>query len=271
LPSLPIYGFITGEKTGRMIEPRPHYLLSLFILIVFWSCQSKPAPFREEPCKTLEPKDSADYTHLKSQFYRGKDGKLYERKLAVDKLENDTSYCYFASYDPYLNGYDSLPTLLDSVIDIDSYTDCDSSSYSKDKKHVYYYFSNTDGGIRYVLEDASPTRFVSLHDYRWGTDGEHLYCGGGKVKGINMKKYQALLFPDKEDVFLDYVKDDRHVFYETDSIPGADPASFQTSVWEKGKEWDAYDRNYKYYAGKRVDSIVKAPGSVAGSSHSSGI
>ncbi len=47
---------------------------------------------KETECKTLEPKDSADYVKLKYDFYKGKkNGMLYERKLAVDKT--DSNYC----------------------------------------------------------------------------------------------------------------------------------------------------------------------------------
>lgn len=231
---------------------RNTFIFFIFLLLGFMSCRNKK-PVPQKDCKTLEPKDSANYRYLKAEFYRGKDGKLYEKKIAIDKMDQDTGYCYFAYYESCWNCEDSIPTPLDSIIDIQTFVNLTGSSYSRDKKHVYYFQETSDGGVRYFADGANPNTFRVLHDYRWGIDDKHIFHKGGVVSGINMDTYKLFPPTDKEDCFLEYVRDDKHVFYETDSIPGADPLSFHIQNGEKDEEWDAWDKNHHYRDGKICD------------------
>ncbi|HWY34827.1 MAG TPA: DKNYY domain-containing protein [Nitrosopumilaceae archaeon] len=202
-----------------------------------------------EECKTLEPKDSASFKHIKYFFYKGNDGCLYEKKFIIDKF--DSNYCKMAYYDKYINPMDSLPTPLDSIIDINSFVQIDSTGYSKDNKNVYYYQDNTDGGMRYITV-ANSSSFVKLHDYRWGRDNKHIFHKGVAVIGLDANS--CILMPehdsDGNESFVDYVKDTRHVFYDCDSVMGADPETFKVV---NDRLWDAQDKNHKYQYGKRLD------------------
>ena len=208
---------------------------------------SKKAVGNFAGCKTLEPKDSADFKHLKYSFYKGKDNCLYEKKFIIDKF--DSGFCQIAYFDKYLNFSDSVPTSLDSVINLQSFVELDSSAYSKDKKNVYYYQSNTDGGARFVT-GADPRTFEKLYEYRWGRDAAHIYYEGVIIAGLNIKTF--VIMPsqnaDGKEEFADYMKDDKHVFCEDDSIPGADSKTF---IVVKDQKWDAQDKNYKYIRGER--------------------
>lgn len=218
----------------------------LFSIFLLYACNAGKNN-SEHYCRTHEPADSADYKHSKCGFYTGKNGKLYERKVQVDK--SDSNYCYAAFYDEYMTFYagdNFYPKELDSVIDLETYTCIDSSCYAKDKNNCYYYYDNSDGGFRFVVTDADPATFRKLKGYHWAADSKRVYYRGNPVEGLNRNKFQLL----QNSSQVDYIKDDRHVFYENDSIAGADAGSFRQV---EGRAWDAEDKHHQYNFGQIIN------------------
>jgi DKNYY family len=199
-----------------------------------------------------EPNDSSDYKFLKYNFYLSKSEQLCERKLASAKGSNCN--CLFEVY------YDSLYKIytddtiilkpLNTIVDIYSLVWVDSTEYSKDKKNVFYFHNNSDGGNRVIVRKSDPLTFKRLCEYRWGIDKNYVFYKGDIVQGVNLKHLQVLYPPDTADHFIDYVKDDKNVFYTTEIVKGADAKTFKVV---SGKKWEAEDKNYKYETGRRKE------------------
>jgi hypothetical protein len=232
-------------------------IVSILIVFVANYCSQRPASkdvVYSEPVILVyakEPPDSSNYTHLKYSFYRSKTGRLCERKLAVPR--DSTCNCdYEVFYDSVIKAYendDELIKPLDSVVDIASFVWLDSTEYSRDKNAVYYYFSTSCGGVRSVVDMADPKSFRRLCEYRWGIDKNNVFYENDVVPGVNLKRLVVLYSPDTTNHFVEYIKDDRHVFYTDKLVEGADAASFHLV---SGKDWDAEDRFCKYKVGERV-------------------
>jgi hypothetical protein len=192
-----------------------------------------------------EPNDSVDYKHIKYDFYFNKTGQLCERKLAMAR----DSYCncefevYYDSTISFFTGDTTIRKPLSSVIDINTFVWIDSTEYSKDKNGVYYFFGNSDGGNRSIVEGADPKTFKRLCEYRWGVDKNHVFYQNKKLEGLNLNKLQVLYSPDTSDHFVEYVKDDKHVYHADEVLQGADAKTFKVV---SGQKWQAEDKNSKY-------------------------
>ena len=197
-----------------------------------------------------EPDDSANYKLLKYNFYLSKGGQLCERKLAMAR--DSSCNCEFeVYYDSTFSIYTDDMTLkkpLNTIVDINSFVWLDSTEYSKDKSKVYYFHGNSDGGNRVIVDKADPLTFKRLCEYRWGVDRNYVFYKGDIVEGLKVKKVQVLFPPDTSDHFIQYVKDDKNVFYESEIVMGADPKTFKVV---SGQKWEAEDKNYKYETGRR--------------------
>ncbi|TDL99524.1 MAG: hypothetical protein C4K58_06405 [Flavobacteriaceae bacterium] len=241
--------------------------LFFLCLVTFFSCSDKPKDIKKENAistakeskKPLlyskEPNDSADYKHLKYQFYKSKSGKLCERKIALARNQEKCNCEFIVIYDSNYIDYNFNPEKsidLNDVVEINTYVEFDKSEYSKDNKNVYCFQGNSDGGSRQIVEGADSKTFELLHDYAWGRDKNNVYYRGSKLEGLNIK-YLKLFKPieDSNDYpFLKYVKDSSHVFYEDNLVEGADAKSFKLVL---GREWDSEDKNYKYLDGARYN------------------
>jgi DKNYY family len=215
------------------------------IFLIFGACESKKTS--SIGCKDKKsicnPLDSADYTHIISNIYRGRNGSLYEKKLS-DTYHDEQNCCQFtARFDSTL-GYEEERQSLDKIIDINSFVDIDSSSYSKDKGHVYGYSNNSNGGFRYIVEEADPLTFRRLADYRWAKDKNFVYCNGMVLEGLNLQKIELLY--TKSSTRLNYIKDDKNVFYEYHKIENADAKTFKVVERSEKEDYDAIDKYRKY-------------------------
>jgi hypothetical protein len=224
---------------------------------VFYSCNNDKKSKQDEVNKIVtevyakEPNDSSSYTHLKYDFYISKTGKLCERKLASAKGTNCNclfEVYYDSTYKVYIDDT-IIERPLDEIVDIDSFEWIDSSDYSKDKNKVFYFYSNSDGGIRFVIDMADPKSFRRLCEYRWGIDDNYVFYRGDILHGLNIKNLQILYSPDTSDHFVQYVKDDKQVFFCDQVIKGADANTFKVV---SGEKWEAVDENYKYESGRRL-------------------
>jgi hypothetical protein len=197
-----------------------------------------------------EPDDSADYKHIKYDFYLSKSGQLCERKFAFAKNTN-CNCLYKAYYDSIFKMYTGdtiIEKPLNTIVDINSLVQIDSTQFSKDRNNVFYFHEDSDGGIRQVIVKADPTTFKRLCEYRWGIDRNHVFYMTFILQGLDLKTIQVLVPPDTADHFIKYVKDDRKVFHENEIVKGADAKTFKVV---SGQQWDAEDKNYKYAAGRR--------------------
>lgn len=155
--------------------------LLLFILSVFILGCNKPTDQSDHTaCLTKFPGDNNSYKLLKHNLYIGKDGMLYDKKIKIDK--SDPSYCYSVFYYKYIDIHynDSIVQIpLDSIIDINTYIAFDSSVYSRDKYHCYYFYNNSDGGFRFIIDNADPATFAVVKNTEFDAeDKNHKYkCG----------------------------------------------------------------------------------------------
>lgn len=228
-----------------------HAIITAFILVMLSACQSHHTKERKEKPNALpevyarEPDDSADYKHIKYNFYSSRTGQLCERKLAMAR--DGACNCQFeVYYDSTLNIYTNdtvVQKLLGSIVDIGSFVWLDSAEYAKDKNRVYYFFGNSDGGNRAIVEDADPKTFGRLCEYRWGVDKNAVFYKNQKLKGLNPNKLQVLYSLDTSDHFVGYVKDDKLVYHEDEVLQGADTKTFKIV---SGQKWEAEDKNSKY-------------------------
>ena len=235
--------------------------LSVTITILFFATLSSCNNKRTEKAKisevkqetyAKEPNDSADYKHIKYDFYLNKTGQLCERKLAAAKGTNCN--CLFeVYYDSTFKIYTDdtiIEKPLKNLVDINSFVWLDSTDYSKDKSKVFYFYNNSDGGIRFVIDKADPKTIKRLCEYRWGIDNKYVFYRGDILPGLNLKTLKVLFPPDTSDHFVQYVKDSRNVFFENQVVKGADAKTFKVV---SGQKWDAEDKKYKYETGRRQE------------------
>lgn len=191
-------------------------------------------------------KDSAKYKHLKGEFYTDKFGKLFEQKIYAVKGKGDLfdSQIYYDSIAIFKIGDSSIEKPLSEIIDIKTFTKLDNgTSFSKDKNYVYYSYVSSSGSYRVIVNGANPKTFKPLSDYRYGIDDKHIFHQSDIINGLNFEKHEILYSLDKTDYFIDYIKDDKVVFYEGDTVKGADAKTFKLVAKQK---WSAEDKNYKY-------------------------
>jgi hypothetical protein len=230
------------------------FIIILILLFVILSSCSNQKSEKIQSTKTKvevyakEPNDSANYKHIKNDFYLSKTGQLSERKLFFAKDTNCN--CLFEVY------YDSIFKIytddtiiekpLNTIIDIYSFVWMDSTEFSKDNYKVYYFHGNSDGGNREIVSKADPATFKRLCEYRWGIDKNYVFYKTDFLKGLNLKNLQILYPTDTSDHFVQYVKDNKKVFHEDQIVKGADAMTFKVA---SGQKWDAEDKNFKYATG----------------------
>jgi hypothetical protein len=232
------------------------YVVTIILLAATFSFCSNPKTEQAQTPKTesevyeREPNDSADYKHIKYDFYLSKSGQLCEKKFAHAK-GTPCNCLYQIYYDSTFKIYTSdtmIEKPLNSIVDINSLVQIDSTQFSKDRNKVFYFDVTTSGGNREVITEADPITFKRLCEFNWGIDKNHVFYRTYVLQGINLKTIQVLFSPDTADHFVQYVKDDRKVFYQNEIVKGADAKTFKVV---SGQKWDAEDNNYKYEFGRR--------------------
>lgn len=224
-------------------------LYCLIILLVFAACHPSEHKISggQELSYLREPDDSLRFTHVKDDFYQNSSGDLFERKLVMARPKDSACRCQFVVM------YDSLIRIsendtivekpLRELIGLASFIRLDSTFYSKDNKHVFYFHGNSDGGTRSFVKGADPATFRRLGDYRWGIDKAHVFYETKMLRELDVSKVRVLYLLDTSDTFVQYVKDDRHVFADGHIVPGADAKTFRMIA---DSNWHAEDKNRKY-------------------------
>jgi len=204
----------------------------------------------KEDVYAREPNDSASYKHLKYNFYLSVSGQLCEKKL-VSAKNTDCNCLFEVYYDSLFKVYadDTLIEIpLNKIVDITSFVEIDSTEFSKDKDNVYHFYSNSDGGNRTIVKKADPSTFKRLCEYRWGIDKNYVFYQSNKIEGLDLKSLQILNSPDSSDPFVDYIKDNKNVYYQGKIVNDADVKTFKVT---SGQKWDAEDKYHTYEAGSR--------------------
>ncbi|MGI4875058.1 MAG: hypothetical protein ACRYFX_28220 [Janthinobacterium lividum] len=200
------------------------------------------APDSRSATVTQVPAPNASrFQRIKYKFYRDKAGRLFEeREWAQD--EGATLGTWYDSTVAVRRTNGPTEVLLSDVIDLDSYQELGNSSFSKDKKRVYYSHANSGGGFRTVVGGADPATFRASPDYQYGFDAKHGYYCDHQLAGLDVRRRQ-LLYGDTMAHFIAYVKDARRVFYENTPVSGADAPTFHLV---RGRAWEAEDKNHRY-------------------------
>lgn len=79
---------------------------------------------------------------------------------------------------------------LKRMIDLDSYEEFNETPFSKDKKHVYYVRSTSDGGQRFLIKSAKPKTFTPIKS-RWSKDERNVYWENKIIKGVDLKSFKV--------------------------------------------------------------------------------
>jgi len=229
---------------------RTNLLASIGALLLV-SCAETPASRPVIASREAAP-DSTYFQHVKHTFYRNKAGSLFEQKRYLAQEEG-------AKLDIWYDGTviqrkDSvlfeLP--LSTIIDLATYQELGNSLFSKDKNRVYYFYANSGGGFRIIVNGADPATFRASPDYQYGFDAQRGFYGAHELRGLCSSRRQ-LLYSDTIAHFIAYVKDDQHVFYQDTPVPGADARTFHLV---QDRAWEAEDKNHRYKCcGQRLDKI----------------
>lgn len=225
-------------------------LFMAVVLISYYVLQ----PEKVERDKIVQSSAHVSYKHLKAQFYVNTLGELVEKKYRSIRVNKDDfrSEAYYDNLIYVAQGDTFIQKKLTEIIDIPSYTDLDSGTYfSRDKNNVYFSFSNSGGCTRSIVIGADAKSFKPLSDYRYGMDKENVFYQSKKIEGLNYSKHQFLYSLDTTDFFISYVKDNNVVFYDGDTLKGADAMSFKLV---SGQRWEAEDKYHTYgCCGQRME------------------
>ena len=228
-------------------------IFTSILIFSFENCTNSKNNENNKPT-TLQAKDSAKFKPLKEKFYKDKYGKLFEQKQKAIRGKGDFYYTriYYDSIVIFNIGDSIIEKPLSEIIDIETFTKLDNGTlFSKDKNYVYYSNVSSGGCYRIIVNGANPKTFKALSDYKYGMDDKHIFHQSKMIKGLNFEKYEILYTLDTTEFFIDYIKDDKFVFYNGDIVQGADAKTFKLV---SGKEWSAEDKNYKYQCcGKRLE------------------
>lgn len=221
------------------------FIYVAIIMIAFIHCDTTTKNSRS---KTFQAKDNFRYTNVKGPFYADKFGTLFEKKqyAVVGKGETFDAQIYYDSIVILKIGDSIIEKPLAGVLDIATFTEleCDNGTlFSKDKNHVYYSIVSSGGSDRVIVNEANPNTFKPLSDYQYGMDDNHIFYQSKMIRGLDIKKHEILYSLDKTDPFIDYIKDDKIVFYNGDTVIGADAKTFKLV---EGQKWLAEDKNFKY-------------------------
>ncbi len=207
-------------------------LIASIILVGLSACQSeeKQDTNTETPSKLdmTEP-----YTSLSNGFYKGDSGKIYIVTCAllageIEKTGNDF--------------YREVP-----VADPEKYTKLTNGEfYANDGVHVYMDWGMTDGRHISILDSGDAASFESI-GYRWGKDNRFVYNNGIILDGLKPDSMEILCprSPREGMTFFTIVKDRNQVYYGTDLVPEADPASFECIPTDSGVYYQ--DKNWIYH------------------------
>lgn len=209
------------------------YQTCVYILLFFYLNACKPKENQElQPPPTTptiicsQIKDSCyakgfeRYKPIKANFFKDEKGVLNELKVSLNE-----SCCNKYFYFDETLGYESNRQPLQKVIDIASFQNFDSTVYSKDRNHVYYFGENTEGGRRFIIDNADVKTFKIFENAnQWGIDKKHLYFKNRPLYNLIISKIQVIKNIETNKIL--FVKDNKNVFQEDNKLLGVDASTF---------------------------------------------
>jgi hypothetical protein len=126
--------------------------------------------------------DSIYLKHIKNEFYKSKDGHLYEKTTAYrNKKDVDSLVPH-----NYFNG--NIP----QDIEPNSFEVLD-GWYAKDKNFVYYYRAVSGGMLISKIENADVKTFEVLKgEYRYAKDNKSVFMDSEKLDSINSNNMEII-------------------------------------------------------------------------------
>ena len=140
----------------------------------------------------LELKDSSLLTHIKGQFYKSKQGQLFERTFADREINGVDSLVSVE----YFNG--KLPQDIDALTfeQLDGW-------FAKDKNFAYYYRPTSGGMLTVKLEKADSKSFKILAgQYLYAADYKHVFKETEILENVNPQKMKIIKDKDGKIVKL---------------------------------------------------------------------
>ena len=170
--------------------------------------------FKSKKCETCPVENNIlIYKLLKCGLYEGnnKDIAFKSARLKSD-FESEKS---FISSIWGVNKKDSINggiVEMKNVIDTKSFKFLN-YSYWKDKKNVYYYFANSDGGSVSIVDFADSRTIQIFDDTRYAKDNVNVYYSGIKINNADTKTFKIF----KNGVHSDFGFDKLN-FYESERV-----------------------------------------------------
>jgi hypothetical protein len=175
-----------------------HFYILLLIVV---ACTEKQGRKKEYAKDSESPENSLKDTiyfnadTIKNRpvgkgFYQNDAGDIFELKRSGFGEDYAGAWSAFIFLDDELkdSSWDN-PGKLREYIDVETYTEDSMGAYSKDKKHVYWIRSTSDGPVRLVLHGIDAKTFVvskTNPDSAW--DYRYFYYEGVKVGKVNSQK-----------------------------------------------------------------------------------
>jgi hypothetical protein len=168
----------------------------LFFAILLYSCDQKKEDNKQQSSqidtsknireRIIDHADTIINKPIGKGFYKNAKGDIFELKRS-GAGEDSLGWFRIQFLDSTIKDGDwDKPGQLKKYIDIDTYNEDSISFYSKDKGHVYWERSTSDGPVRFVVWEADPKTFYGLKDY-WAKDKNHVFYRGSIVKYADPK------------------------------------------------------------------------------------
>ncbi len=207
--------------------------------------------FLDRPYKSqnnIEPISQAVIDRLSTTLvdpYSIKDGKIYYQSSVMEGVDiatfepshygfsKDKNFVYHTT--EKINGADpsTFEFFLDSFI------------FTRDKNHVYV--------NNQLVKDADPKTFIPIKGTNYFRDKKHIFIEGEAYKMEILTGADPLTF---EPLGSTYSKDERSIYFRTESVPNSDPKTFQSFIKEGDKILYFRDKNivYHFEGGPLLDS-----------------
>jgi DKNYY family len=184
----------------------------LFCLAFFISILSCRQNNKNKVAEQKQKKDSTgviyeyDTTKVvlhKSGFYISKNGEVYQRNgITYDDSTGFWSTHHWLDSTMFFGEYPNRKALK-LIIDLETFSRDSTSSFEKDKNHVYYTRASSDGARRCIVDGADSKTFISLED-RYGKDKSHIFYGHEIIKKADLKTFHV--------VDRDTARDNKHLY-----------------------------------------------------------
>ena len=195
--------------------------LILFFAILLCSCNQKKKDKEQQSSqidisknlreRIINHADTIINKSIGKGFYKNAKGEIFELKLSGTGEDSLGWYRIQFLDSTIKNGDWDKPGQLKKYIDIDTYYEDSISFYSKDKGHVYWQRSTSDGPVRFVVREADSKTFIGLKDY-WAKDKNYVFYGGSMVKYADPKTIKIF------GKYNDSAIDKKHIYAEGEMI-----------------------------------------------------